>query len=242
MSDARSTEELLLERYNSLTRRPTIQDQAARRLMFRTFKRVLGPVLPEDLGAAILDVACGEGAFLGFLREKGYTNLAGFDVSPENVGLCRAAGLEFVREDDALAFAERPTESRYDAIFLLDIVEHLPKERVASFVARMRDRLKLGGSLIIQTANMGSVMGLFHRYSDLTHSYGLTERSAMDLMRLVGFPDDAIQIRPAWNAATALGRLREVWLAVLHRLVFLAEDSSRPKIPTKDILIRAVRR
>lgn len=57
-----------------------------------------------------------------------------------------------------------------------------------------------------------------------------------------GFRNEDIEIRPAWNATTLLGYLREVYLRLLHNLVFLAEDRSRPRIPTKNLLIRAVRR
>jgi glycosyltransferase involved in cell wall biosynthesis len=55
-------------------------------------------------GVPVVGSTCGE---IAFLRERGYTNLAGFDLSPENVAICHALGLDFVEQGDALCLAER---------------------------------------------------------------------------------------------------------------------------------------
>lgn len=229
-----------IERYHTATGRPSIEEPRVRRLVWRSFERTVGPWLPADRGARILDAACGEGALLAFLRDRGYRNLERFDLSPECVAECHRLGLGFVRRFDLLELARWPGEA-YDVIFLLDIVEHLPKDRAAGVLEAARLKLAPGGSLVIQTPNLGSIMGAYHRYYDLTHEFGLTEKSVRDLLALAGFERDRVEVRPAWNAATALGRLRELWLGVLHRLIFLAEDASRPRIPTKNLLVRAPR-
>src|SRR5258706_12360867 len=40
---------------------------------------------PRDRGARILDLGAGHGALLHFAREAGYENVAGIDVSPQQV-------------------------------------------------------------------------------------------------------------------------------------------------------------
>jgi len=229
-----------IERYHSATGRPDVNDPRVRRFVWRSFERTVGPWLPADRSARILDAACGEGALLAWLRDRGYGNLHGFDLSPECVAWCHRLGLTSVKRWDLLRIAEWPDDG-YDVIFLMDVVEHLPKERAASVLDVARAKLAPGGYLVIQTPNLGSIMGAYHRYCDLTHEFGLTEKSVRDLLALAGFRRDHVEVRPAWNAATALGRVREVWLRVLHQLVFLAEDQSRPRIPTKNLLARAVR-
>src|SRR5438046_1376740 len=132
------TTDRLFEKYNTYTRRPSVRDN--RGVIFRSFDRVLGGSLPRDRAARILDVDCGEGALLSYLNEKGYENLAGFDLSPENVSLSRQLGLSFVEQHDGLRIVEfRPQES-YDAIFCLDILEHIPKQEAASFLEAARNR------------------------------------------------------------------------------------------------------
>jgi 2-polyprenyl-3-methyl-5-hydroxy-6-metoxy-1,4-benzoquinol methylase len=209
--------------------------------MFKSFERVLGPCLPADTSALILDAGCGEGALLEFLRHKGYRNLFGFDISPENVDWCHKLGFESVCKLDLTKPDCYPGPSQYDVIFAIDVLEHIPKQAAAGFLERLRESLRPGGHLILQTPNMACILGHYHRYADLSHEFCLTERTALHLLMLAGFDADQIEIRPAWNATTFLGYLREIYLCILHHLVFLAEGSGRPKIPTKNLLIRARR-
>lgn len=239
MSIQKSTCERLFERYNTFSGRPRITDNGVKKTVYASFQRALGPWLPEDRGARILDVACGEGALLSLLREQGYSDLAGCDISPENVALCSELGLDCVRQWDALRLAEMPGLERYHTVFAMDMLEHLPKQAAASFLEAVRGLLLPGGSVIIQTPNMGSLFGCYHRYHDLSHEFGLTERSAHNLLLLAGFAPGRIEIRPVWNATTARGRLREAHVWLLHQLVFAGEGASRPKVATKNLLIRA---
>ena len=233
------TVERLYARYNTYTRRPTVQDAQTRQVAFRALERTLGPWLPADRATPILDVGCGEGTLLAFLRERGYTNLAGFDLSPENVAICHALGLDFVELGDALCLAERYLPGSFAVIFVMDVLEHLPKQRAAGFLEQARRCLQPGGAVIIQTPNMGSVFGVYHRYNDLSHEFCLTEKTARDLLMIAGFRNEDIEIRPAWNATTPLGYAREFYLRLLNNFVFIAEGASRPRIPTKNLLIRA---
>src|SRR5262249_48963311 len=60
------------------------------------FDQHLGRHLPADRGAAILDVGCGFGGLLMHLRDRGYTNVRGVDVSPEQVAMAHRLGLSSV--------------------------------------------------------------------------------------------------------------------------------------------------
>jgi 2-polyprenyl-3-methyl-5-hydroxy-6-metoxy-1,4-benzoquinol methylase len=229
----------LLEKYNTFTQRPTLDTPEVRERIFRSLNRTLAPWIPRERTKRILDIGCGEGALLYYLTQLGFTSLAGFDLSPENVQLCHGLGLHFVREFDALnlnSFAE----TKFDVIFALDILEHLPKEKLSSFLEQVRHQLSPGGYTVIQTPNMGSVFATFVRYNDLTHEFGFTEKTIVNLLLTSGFSKEDIEVRPAWNATTLLGYLREIYLQIVHEVIFLAEDSGRPRIPTKNLLVRAI--
>ncbi len=207
--------------------------------VFKSLARSLGAWLPADLATPILDIGCGEGNLLCFLRERGYMNLGGLDLSPENVAICHALGLGFVQQGDALSLRRIPGLWRYGAIFALDLLEHLPRARAASFLEDVRRLLLPGGYAVIQTPNLGSHLGWFHLYSDLTHEFGLTESSALSLLAAAGFPAERVELRAAWSATTLAGYLREAYVALLHRLLWMADGSGRPKIATRDLLLRA---
>jgi len=239
-STLRPTEtcERLFERYHTFTRRASISEPRTRVALFGTMQRTLGEWLPADRSAAILDVACGEGSLLCFLRERGYTNLSGCDVSPENVAICHSMGLTSVRQWNALELEAMPGFRSYDAIFAMDMIEHLPKEQTAQFLETLRRRLLPGGSVVVQTLNLGSLCGCFQRYSDLSHKFGLTERSGLHLMEVAGFDRARVELRPVWNATTPLGYLREIYARFIHEMVFLGEGPARPKVASKNLLIR----
>jgi 2-polyprenyl-3-methyl-5-hydroxy-6-metoxy-1,4-benzoquinol methylase len=232
----KSTVEELIDNYHTLTGRPDVRSQQFQKTVFRFFERALLKLLPPDKEALIRDAGCGEGAFLLFLKSKGYTNISGIDLSPENVAISNEMGLAVV-QDDITKSTVWPDAPTYDAIVALDVIEHLPKPEVGPFLARLRLSLKPGGKLILQTPNMGSLFAMTHRYADLSHEFGVTELSAVSLLLIAGFECGEITILPSWNATTALGRAREIYLSILHRLWTLAEGQGRIRIPTKNLII-----
>jgi 2-polyprenyl-3-methyl-5-hydroxy-6-metoxy-1,4-benzoquinol methylase len=207
--------------------------------MFKSFRRTLKGWFPPDRDTPVLDVACGEGSLLCLLRDLGYTNLSGFDISPENVRICHELGLGFVGQFDALELARMPGVGQYGAVYAMDILEHFPKERAADFVEQVRRLLLPGGYAVIQAPNMGSLLGCHHLHYCLSHEFGLTEKTAAVLMTLAGFEPGRTELRPAWGATTFAGRLREAYLSLLHRLVRISEGAGGPRIPTKNLMIRA---
>lgn len=206
---------------------------------FKSFDNRLARWLPDDRDARILDVACGEGALLSYLRSRGYRNLEGFDISRENVRICHRLGLPFVAERDLTRLPCEPASGAYDLIFAMDVIEHIPKDSAAGVLEALRLRLKREGSLVIQTPNMGYLLAQFYRYGDLTHEFGVNENSMVDLLVAAGFSDTSIEVSANWEATTFTGRLRDAYLRLIHRLVFLMDGATRPRIPTKNLLVRA---
>lgn len=237
-----ATRDVIFERYHTLSRRGSWDSPEGRRTTLSALDRVLSPVLPANRDTRILDVGCGEGAVLGLLQEKGYRRLAGFDLSDENVALCHAAGLEFVRRHDAHEIDSFLPGEQFDAVLLVDLIEHVPKADALPLLLAASQRLADGGRLVVQTPNMGSLFAALHRHNDLTHEWGVTERSLTDLLYATGFREDQIRVLPAWSATTSRGRLREWYLRSLHRVVYAAEGRARPRIPTGNLIAVAVKR
>lgn len=100
------------------------------------------PRLPA--GAAILDVGCGNGAFLAAADRFGY-DVQGLDISEAAAQMCRSRGLKATAGD----FLTLEQPRRYDAVTMWDVIEHLPAP--AAFVRRALDVLNPGGYLVIKT-------------------------------------------------------------------------------------------
>ena len=88
--------------------------------------------------ARILDVGCGSGMFLAYLKSLGFSDLAGVETSERL--------RQQFRDDAVPVYAEIPDE-KFDAVFILDVLEHI-EDDVGTLV-RIRQSLRLGGILLL---------------------------------------------------------------------------------------------
>ena len=101
----------------------------------------------------IVELGCGEGAFLLWLKEHGRDKVIGVDSNEELCSLAESFGVPMVRADLLEYLRGQPLEK---GIFLyLDVMEHVEFE-VNLEVLR---RIPVGSRLIVQTPNTNSVLG-----------------------------------------------------------------------------------
>jgi 2-polyprenyl-3-methyl-5-hydroxy-6-metoxy-1,4-benzoquinol methylase len=173
----------------------------------RAYDHYLRGWLPSARAARVVDVACGGGRLLAFFKDRGYTEVAGVDVSPEQVALSRQVVADVVQED-ALRFLGARHDA-YDLIAGLDIVEHFRKPEVLVFLDACCAALRPGGRLILQTPNADSPWGTTHIYNDFTHEVGFNPNALRRLLTLAGLTD--IEVRetgpvPIGYSARSTGR------------------------------------
>lgn len=109
----------------------------------------------------MLDVGCGPGSFLGGFNVEGEgaaAELVGIDIAAEQVGYAnqRYGGerRKFlrVRPDEEWPFAA----GHFDAISIIEVIEHLYPEQIRSIADRCAHVLRPGGSIVITTPNYAS--------------------------------------------------------------------------------------
>ena len=108
--------------------------------------------LSEDRAIQIADLGCGHGALLFVLSSMGYKNIVGVDISPEQISLAHAMGIKEAINKELTLFLDE-TELKFDAIFLMDVLEHCNKDEMFELLDRVYLRLKTSGSLIIHVPN-----------------------------------------------------------------------------------------
>jgi 2-polyprenyl-3-methyl-5-hydroxy-6-metoxy-1,4-benzoquinol methylase len=59
----------------------------------------------------ILDIGCGNGSLLAAAKEKGYTNVTGIDISPEQVEIANKLGVAEVRQGNLNDLINAGTET-----------------------------------------------------------------------------------------------------------------------------------
>jgi 2-polyprenyl-3-methyl-5-hydroxy-6-metoxy-1,4-benzoquinol methylase len=122
-------------------------------IILRTvFLEEIGQYLPRS--GRVLDVGCGFGLFsLYYAAREPARQIVGIDRNSERIAHARnsAAQLQLrnveYRVADARAWEER---ERFDAIYALDLVHHLPKDEVATFLTELRDALTADGILVLK--------------------------------------------------------------------------------------------
>jgi SAM-dependent methyltransferase len=142
---------------------------------------------PPDKDAAILDVGCGHGALLHFVRQAGYHNLAGIDCSPAQVAAAGQIGVTGIIQGDVLqVLGSFPSESQ-DVVIAFDLIEHFTKDELLSCLDQIWRVLKTGGKLIIHAPNGASPFCGRIRYGDFTHELALTRDSLFQVCQVCGF-------------------------------------------------------
>jgi 2-polyprenyl-3-methyl-5-hydroxy-6-metoxy-1,4-benzoquinol methylase len=186
-------------------------------MMSEFYSANYGPFLPAKKDTRILDVGCGAGHFLYFLKAHGYTSMTGIDLSPELVELCRQKIWPDVVKVEAAEYL-RKFPAGFEVISANDIVEHIPKGQIIDFLSACRGGLAPQGFLVIKVPNMSNPFAMDLRYRDFTHEAGYTESSLHQVLYLAGFKKISIvgSVHPGKGLKAGIHRIAE---KVLHSLV-----------------------
>ncbi|MCS7232156.1 MAG: class I SAM-dependent methyltransferase [Elusimicrobiota bacterium] len=153
---------------------------------FRQFEINYRKWFPSDKNANLLDIGIGRGEMLKCFEDWGYTNYIGIDISQDCVNFCKSLGLKCKLVNDATDFLLENAES-YDLITIIDVLEHIPRERVIPFLKAVHKALKEGGIAIIQVPNLAAPEGYLHHFNDFTHYVGYNEHSLRQVLIASGF-------------------------------------------------------
>ena len=202
-----------------------------------SFESVYGKVLPENKNAAILDIGCGCGQFLYFLKKKGYEDFYGIDISPQQVEFCKRNVSNNVQRADGSEFLKN-REENYDVITLYDVLEHFSKKEAVPFLRLVHGSLRDGGTAILRVPNMSNPFSLDSRYRDATHETGFTEKSLYQTLWVAGFRDiqiasSTIRVRSLRNA------IRQIMVDIVHklmRLLYYIQDFAVPDNLGKNLI------
>lgn len=112
----------------------------------------IGQYLPE--AGRILDVGCGFGLFsLYYAMSRPELEIVGIDVNPNRIRRARYVaerlGIGNVTYEVADVTTRR-LEGRFEGIYMLDIIHHVPVDSVPPLLARLYEHLKPQGRMVIK--------------------------------------------------------------------------------------------
>jgi SAM-dependent methyltransferase len=148
----------------------------------------------DNLGreGRVLDLPCGVGFVEHVLIKRGFKRIDAVDGSAEQIRVARerlkeaaliGEGVRFM-VSDAIQFLGQARG--YDALFMIDFIEHLRKEEAIRVLRLSLQALDQGGRLFLRTPNAETPMyGRF--YNDFTHETPFTRSSLEQCLNLAGF-------------------------------------------------------
>jgi len=185
-----------------------------------------------DVNLSVLDAGCGDGFWMGILRDLGFNDLLGVDLSYSLLMRADSKGFRVAQYNVSRMSFRR----RFDVVLMCDVLEHLPD--VTGALDNVSDALKEGGILYLIVPVYDSLSSrykrLVHRRSkideakehDETHLHALSKRAVLSLLN-----SHHLQVEKAVYTANRLpfitSRIQRFtmgnrfgnWLSVVARLV-----------------------
>lgn len=189
---------------------------------------------PRD--SKILELGCGRGYILEYLRNHGFNNLKGIDISEEQIKISNEKGFD-VEVADAINYLNE-AKNKFKILIALDFIEHFHKEELIPLFEGIFNILDEGGVFIFHTPNGQAILSPNLIYGDLTHLTIFTPNSAQQLLRIVGFNNITFyEAGPVPKNFNGFIRLL-IWkfIKLGHNLIRLVETGSTERILTQNFI------
>ena len=100
----------------------------------------------------VLDVGCGRGGLLKYLRDKKNCTVIGLDITSDSVRFCKEKGIDVIKCD----LEEEEIPGTYDVIIFSAVLEHLIDPLWV--LEKFRNNLKAEGCIIIGVPNFSHIL------------------------------------------------------------------------------------
>jgi nucleoside-diphosphate-sugar epimerase/2-polyprenyl-3-methyl-5-hydroxy-6-metoxy-1,4-benzoquinol methylase len=141
---------------------------------------------PSDRSAPILVVSCGPGYMVDMLTRQGYRDVVGIDSDASKVAHAQRRQLD-CRVARAFPWLAA-SESRYQAIFCEQELNHLSKPEILVFLQLCQRALRPGGTLIVHGLNGANpITGAEALAQNFDHYNTFTEYTLRQVLDYVGF-------------------------------------------------------
>ena len=130
------------------------------------------PLLPKIPNARVLDIGCGAGEFLNFLKIHDVSAI-GIDLDAHEVERANERGLTAVHAEATEYLTH--CDERFAAISLFQVIEHVPPTESRPLIEACAKALAPGGALLVETINLRNPNAINGFYTDPTHQVPLSD-------------------------------------------------------------------
>ncbi len=144
----------------------------------------VGGFIPQDRSIPCLDLGCGFGKWLYYLKSRGFINVRGVDLDPRQVELATSVGLPAEIMDAHSAVAQC---SDLGLVIAWDLIEHMDKNDAVRLLENAHAALRPGGLIFLHVPCADGFFGAHDWCNDFTHRWSATSNMLSQLLRTVGF-------------------------------------------------------
>lgn len=162
----------------------------------------------------VLEIGCGTGIFLRYLKARGFTDVVGLDSDAALAPVLDDLDGFDIRLTDGAAFLRQTAEASFDRVALFDVAEHLPVAALRDMMVEIRRVLKPGGRVVLRSPNCASPWGLKMQFDTFDHVTPITSGRLRELAQATDFTFVA-----AFGGQTGGNGLRRVLEKGLHGLL-----------------------
>jgi len=124
----------------------------------------------SDKDISIIDAGCGTGGLMLFLKEQGYKNIKGFDLSDQAIKYCQKRGLNVI-QDTLMNILNRYGSSSEEIIITNDTLCFLDSTERINFIFQCLDVLKPEGLLILNLPALKVFRGTHDQCVGITYRF-----------------------------------------------------------------------
>ncbi len=182
----------------------------------RQFEKEFLTFSNADPSMSVLELGCGAGLLLKYLKHKGFTDVCGVDFDENLSGvLAELNGDGFTTEiADAEAYVDRIQGSRvFDRIVIFDVLEHFDLDSSVRILRKIQGILAEGGKVLVRVPNSTSPWGLRMQFGTFDHITMFSPGRLEELAKIAGFEVTAME-------GHTIGKRRKVFFErVLHGIL-----------------------
>jgi SAM-dependent methyltransferase len=156
---------------------------------------------------AVLEIGCGTGIFLRYLKARGFADVVAFDTDAGLAAVLDDLPGYDIRLENAGPYLAALDGPRFDRVALFDVAEHLPVADLVAMMTSLHRVLKPGGRVVIRAPNCGSPWGMKMHFDTFDHITPITSGRLSELASTTGYK--VVTMLGGTTGGSALRRLVE---------------------------------
>jgi SAM-dependent methyltransferase len=172
---------------NKNIRLPSIMQEKIANI-FKLKNRYLKFCTLANKKSPVIELGCGNGSFIRELLKEGFEKVIGIEPSSTyNPVIVK----DLIIQEYATQYLKKIEQKSLGLVVALDVFEHIEYDEIKIILNLVDDKLQDGGILVFRVPNMGSPLGFFNYFGDISHVTPMNEVSIKQIaletkMELIG--------------------------------------------------------